>query len=195
MQSKILRTIETRQIVRVGSNKAVPIDIRLICATNMNVMEMVNRNEFRQELLYRIKTIEIYLPPLRERGEDLQLLAEHFLKNFCKKYNKSIKDISPSTMVKLAKYQWPGNVRELQHCMERAVILSDSKMLQPEDFFFSTTRTGDEGIIFDKYNLENVEKIVIRKALDKHKGNVSQAADELGITRPSLYRRMEKYGL
>ena len=195
LQSKILRAIETRQIVRLGSNKAVPTDIRLICATNMNVMEMVSKNEFRQDLLYRINTVEIHLPPLRKRGEDLQLLAEHFLKNYCKKYNKSLKGISSSTMNKLMKYHWPGNVRELQHCMERAVILSESKMLQPEDFFFSSTRAGDEGIIFDKYNLENVEKIVIRKTLDKHKGNVSQAADELGITRPSLYRRMEKYGL
>jgi DNA-binding NtrC family response regulator len=195
LQSKILRAIETRQIVRLGSNKVIPIDIRLICATNMDIMEMVNRNGFRQDLLYRINTVEIHLPPLRKRGEDLQLLAEHFLKNYCKKYNKSLKGISHSTMNKLMNYHWPGNVRELQHCMERAVILSESKMLQPEDFFFSTTRTDDEGIIFDKYNLETVEKIVIRKALDKYKGNISQAADELGLTRASLYRRMEKYGL
>ncbi len=195
LQSKILRAIETRQIVRLGSNKIIPIDIRLICATNMNIMEMVKKNEFRQDLLYRINTVEIHLPPLRKRGEDLQLLAEHFLKNYCKKYNKSLKGISPSTMNKLMKYHWPGNVRELQHCMERAVILSESKMLQPEDFFFSTTRTEDEGIIFDNYNLETVEKVVIRKTLDKHKGNVSQAADELGLTRASLYRRMEKYGI
>jgi DNA-binding NtrC family response regulator len=195
LQSKILRAIETRQIARLGSNKIVPIDIRLICATNMNIMDMVNRNEFRQDLLYRINTVEINLPPLRKRGEDLQLLAEHFLKNYCKKYNKSLKGISHSTMNKLMKYHWPGNVRELQHCMERAVILSESKVLQPEDFFFSTARTEDEGIIFDRYNLETVEKIVIRKALEKHKGNISQAADELGLTRASLYRRMEKYGL
>jgi DNA-binding NtrC family response regulator len=195
LQSRILRAIETRQIVRLGSNKIVPIDIRLICATNMNIMEMVKRNEFRQDLLYRINTVEIHLPPLRKRGEDLRLLAEHFLHNYCKKYNKSLKGISPSTMNKLMKYHWPGNVRELQHCMERAVILSESKMLQPEDFFFSTTRTDDEGIVFDKYNLETVEKVVIRKALEKHKGNISQAADELGLTRASLYRRMEKYGL
>jgi DNA-binding NtrC family response regulator len=195
LQSKILRAIETRQIVRLGSNKVIPIDIRLICATNMDIMEMVNRNGFRQDLLYRINTVEIHLPPLRKRGEDLQLLAEHFLKNYCKKYNKSLKGISHSTMNKLMNYHWPGNVRELQHCMERAVILSESKMLQPEDFFFSTARTEDEGIIFDRYNLETVEKIVIRKALEKHKGNISQAADELGLTRASLYRRMEKYGL
>jgi len=195
MQSKILRAIETRQVVRLGSNKAVPIDIRLICATNMNVMEMVKRNEFRQDLLYRINTVEIHLPPLREREEDLQLLAEHFLRNYCKKYNKPLKGISPSTMNKLMKYHWPGNVRELQHCMERAVILCDSKVLQPEDFYFSISRSDDEGIIFENYNLELVEKLVISRAIDRHKGNISQAAGELGITRASLYRRMEKYGL
>jgi len=195
MQSKILRALETRQVIRLGSNKAVPIDIRLICATNMNIMEMVKKNEFRQDLLYRINTVEIHLPPLRERGEDLQLLAEHFLRNYCKKYNKPPKGISPSTMNKLMEYQWPGNVRELQHCMERAVILCESKVLQPEDFFFSISRSDDEGIIFENYNLELVEKTVIRRAIDRHKGNISQAANELGLTRASLYRRMEKHGL
>jgi two-component system, NtrC family, response regulator HydG len=195
MQSKILRAIETRQVVRLGSNKAVPIDIRLICATNMDVIEMVKRNEFRQDLLYRINTVEIHLPPLRERGEDLQLLAEHFLNIYCKKYNKPLKGISPSTMDKLMKYNWPGNVRELQHCMERAVILCESKVLQPEDFYFSISRADDEGIIFESYNLEVVEKIVIRRAIDRHKGNISQAANELGLTRASLYRRMEKHEL
>ena len=195
MQSKILRAIETRQIIRLGSNKAVPIDIRLICATNLNVMDMVKKNDFRQDLLYRINTVEIHLPPLRERGEDLQLLAEHFLKIYCKKYNKHLKGISPSTMDKLMKYNWPGNVRELQHCMERAVILSDSNVLQPEDFYFSISRSDDEGLIFENYNLELVEKIVIRRAIDKHNGNISHAAGELGLTRASLYRRMEKHGL
>ena len=195
MQSKILRAIETKQVVRLGSNKVIPIDIRLICATNINIMDMVKSNEFRQDLLYRINTVEIHLPPLRERGEDLQLLAEYFLKNYCKKYNKSLKGIGSSTMSKLMKYHWPGNVRELQHCMERAVILSESGMLKPEDFFFSQTRTGDDEFIFDSFNLEVVEKIVIGKALKKYKGNVSQAANELGLTRASLYRRMEKHGL
>lgn len=195
MQSKILRAIETRQIVRLGSNKTIPIDIRLICATNMNVIEMVERNEFRQDLLYRINTVEIDLPPLRERGDDLQLLAEHFLMNYCKKYNKPTKSISPPTMNKLKMYHWPGNVRELQHCIERAVILSDSMVLQPEDFFFSAPRSDDEGLIFEDYNLDLVEKTVIRRAIDKHKGNISQAANELGLTRASLYRRMEKHEL
>ncbi len=195
MQSKILRAIETRQIARVGSSKPVPMNIRLICATNMHLPEMVSKNEFRQDLLYRINTVEIHLPPLRERGEDLQLLAQHFLRNYCRKYHKPLKSISPATTNKITKYHWPGNVRELQHCMERAVILSESQVLQPDDFFFSSALAEGEGIVFDSYNLEDVEKIVIRRAIEKHKGNISQAANELGLARASLYRRLEKYGI
>ena len=195
MQSKILRAIETRQIARVGSSKPVPMDIRLICATNIHLPEMVSKNEFRQDLLYRINTVEIHLPPLRERKEDLQLLAQHFLRNYCRKYHKPVKSISPATMNKITKYHWPGNVRELQHCMERAVILSESQVLQPDDFFFSSALADGEGIVFDSYNLEDVEKIVIRRAIEKHKGNISQAANELGLARASLYRRLEKYGI
>ena len=195
MQSKILRAIETKQVVRLGSNRNIPIDIRLICATNGNIAEMVGRNKFRQDLLYRINTVEIHLPPLRERGEDLRQLAEYFLKMFCKKYNKAEKSIGVSTMNKLMAYQWPGNVRELQHCLERAVILSEAKVLQPEDFFLTTPQADSDAITFENYNLELVEKIVILKALDKYRGNVSQAARELGLTRASLYRRMEKHGI
>ncbi len=195
MQSKILRAIETKQITRLGSSKAVPVDIRLICATNMDVLDMTGKGGFRQDLLYRINTVEIHLPPLRERGEDLRLLAEHFLRNYCKKYHKEPKGLSPAAMNKLAKYHWPGNVRELQHCIERAVILSESRTLQPEDFLFAAALAEGEGIVFDSYNLGLVEKIVIRRAIDKHKGNISHAADELGLTRASLYRRMEKYGI
>jgi len=195
MQSKILRALETRQVVRLGSSKAVPIDIRLICATNMNLAEMVSRNEFRQDLLYRINTVEIHLPPLRERGEDVQLLAEHFLRMYCRKYHKPLKGMSPATANKIREYHWPGNVRELRHCMERAVILSENQVLQPEDFLFSAAAAGDEGIMFENYNLELVEKMVIRRVIEKHRGNISHAADELGLTRASLYRRMSKYGL
>ncbi|MBN1907666.1 MAG: sigma-54-dependent Fis family transcriptional regulator [Deltaproteobacteria bacterium] len=195
MQSKILRAIETKQVVRLGSNKSLPIDIRLICATNMDIREMVNRQKFRQDLLYRINTVEIHLPPLRERGEDLKLLAEHFLKIFCKKYNKPEKGIGASTIKKLMAYQWPGNVRELQHCMERAVILSESDILQPEDFLLTASGAEGDALLFDNYNLDIVEKIVIQKAIEKYRGNVSQAARELGLTRSSLYRRMEKHGI
>ncbi len=182
-------------MVRLGSNRNIPIDIRLICATNGNIAEMVSNNKFRQDLLYRINTVEIHIPPLRERGEDLWQLAEYFLKIYCKKYNKPEKSISTSTMNKLITYQWPGNVRELQHCLERAVILSEAKVLQPEDFFLTTPQADSDAITFENYNLELVEKIVIRKALDKYRGNVSQAARELGLTRASLYRRMEKHGI
>jgi DNA-binding NtrC family response regulator len=195
MQSKILRAIETRQVARVGSSRLIPVDIRLICATNMDVRGMVSKNEFRQDLLYRINTVEIYLPPLRDRGEDLPLLAQHFLKTYCRKYHKPLKGFSPATMNKIVSYRWPGNVRELQHCIERAVILSEHQVLQPEDFLFAAALSGGDGIVFDNYNLEEVEKIVIRRAIDKHKGNISQAAGELGLARASLYRRMEKYGL
>jgi len=195
MQAKLLRAIETKEIIRLGSNKNIPIDIRLVCATNMNIMEMVNSKSFRQDLLYRINTVEIHLPPLRERDTDLQQLSEHFLDIYCKKYNKPCQLISKPTMNKLMAYHWPGNVRELQHCIERAVILSESRELKPEDFFFSTIADGEEEFIFESYNLEAVEKTVIKNALRKYKGNISQAANELGITRASLYRRMEKYGI
>jgi len=195
MQSKILRVLETRQVSRLGSSKTIPLDIRLICATNMNIPEMTAGKEFRQDLLYRINTVEIHLPPLRDRGDDLQLLAEHFLKKYCRKYHRPLKNLSPAVLKKLNKYRWPGNVRELEHCVERAVILGESRILQPEDFHFPTAPAEGEGIVFENYNLENVEKVVIRRAMDKHRGNVSQAADELGLTRASLYRRMEKYGL
>jgi len=195
MQSKILRAIEAKQIMRVGSSKVVPVDIRLICATNMHVVAMAAEGEFRQDLLYRINTVEIHLPPLRERSDDLGLLAEFFLHNYCRKYHKPPKAISPAAMNKLAAYRWPGNVRELQHCMERAVILSESQALQPEDFFFAAAPAKGDGIVFDNYNLDLVEKTVIRRAIDKHKGNISHAADELGLTRASLYRRLEKYGI
>jgi DNA-binding NtrC family response regulator len=195
MQSKILRAIETKQIARLGSSKPVPVDIRLICATNTNLGEMVARNEFRQDLLYRINTVEIHLPPLRDRGEDLQLLAEYFLRIYCRKYHKPLKSIGAATVNKLTKYRWPGNVRELEHCIERAVILGEGQVLQPEDFLFAPAMAGEEGIVFDSYNLEQVEKAIVRRAIAKHKGNISHAADELGLSRASLYRRMEKYGL
>jgi DNA-binding NtrC family response regulator len=195
MQSKLLRVIETRQVTRVGSSKTLPLDIRLVCATNMNVLEMAARNEFRQDLLYRINTVEIHMPPLRERGSDLHLLADHFLKKYCRKYHKPLKSLNPAALNKLSKYHWPGNVRELEHCMERVIILNDSQVLQPEDFHFASIPSENEGIVFDSYNLEKVEKTVISKAIDKYKGNISQAADELGLTRASLYRRLGKYGL
>ncbi len=195
MQAKLLSVLETRKVTRLGSNAARDIDIRLICATNMPIYDMVAKNEFRQDLLYRINTVEIILPPLRERHEDISLLVDHFLRIFTKKYQKTISGVSIPALKKLERYQWPGNIRELIHTLERSVILAESQMLQPSDFLFPETDKEVEGVVFDSYNLDDVEKTVIRKALKKYEGNISHAAKELGLTRTSLYRRMEKYGL
>lgn len=194
LQSKLLTVIERREVTRVGANKPVPFDIRLICATNMDLKKMSHDGRFREDLLYRVNTVEIHIPPLRERGEDIPLLAKHFLLSFAKKYKKNIKEISAAALKKLMAYHWPGNVRELQHMIERAVIMSDMNVLQPDDFHLATTRSTEE-IGLDSYNLDDVEKTIIFKVLKKYQGNISYAAKELGLTRTSLYRRMEKYGL
>jgi DNA-binding NtrC family response regulator len=195
MQAKLLSVLEARKVIRLGSNKPRDIDIRLICATNMPIYEMVAKNDFRQDLLYRINTVEVNLPPLRERREDIPLLVDHFMAIFSKKYKKNITGVSAPAFKKLERYHWPGNIRELIHTLERAVILTESKMLQPADFLFPETEKEAEGVVFENFNLEEVEKTVIRKTLKKHQGNISHAAKELGLTRTSLYRRMEKYGL
>ncbi|HKI46890.1 MAG TPA: sigma-54 dependent transcriptional regulator [Balneolales bacterium] len=197
MQSKLLTILQQRQVTRVGSNKTHPIDIRLICATNQNIHQMVQEQDFRQDLLYRINTIEINLPPLRDRRGDIPLLLNHFLEKYAQRYNKNIHSIGEPALNKLTNYGWPGNVRELIHSVERAVIMTEHDILQPEDFFFSSnadTQSG-ESLVTDDLNLDEIEKIAIRRALKKHYGNISHAADELGITRAALYRRMEKYGL
>lgn len=195
LQAKLLTVLQNRQVARVGSNNYKPVDIRLICATNTPIYQLLADNKFRQDLLYRINTVEINIPPLRERKEDIAILAEHFLELYKAKYNKQNLRFNPVTIKKLEGYQWPGNVRELQHAIERSIILSESDVLQPSDFFFTSPETKEEKFIFDTYNLEQVEKAVIRKALDENDGNVTKAAKELGLTRTSLYRRMEKYGL
>ena len=195
MQSKLLSALETRKVTRLGSNAASEVDIRLISATNMPIHEMVAGNEFRQDLLYRINTVEIKLPPLRERLDDISLLVDHFLTTFANKYKKNITSVSAPALKKMLRYNWPGNIRELRHTLERAVILAETPVLQPEDFLFPEGEKDNEGLVFDTYNLDDVEKTVIRKALKKNQGNVSHAAKELGLTRTSLYRRMDKYGL
>ena len=195
LQAKLLTVLQNRQVARVGSNNYKPIDIRLICATNTPIYQMVKENKFRQDLLYRVNTVEIQIPPLRDRKEDISLLSEHFLSVYKQKYNKSGLRFDQTTLKKLENYNWPGNVRELQHAIERTVILSETDILQPSDFFFTSPDTKEEKFIFDTYNLEEVEKMVIRKALDDNDGNITKAAKELGLTRTSLYRRMEKYGL
>ncbi|MBD3224318.1 MAG: response regulator [Caldithrix sp.] len=196
LQAKLLRVLQTHQVVRLGSNKATPIDIRLICATNMPIYKMVEENKFRQDLLYRINTVEINLPPLRERTDDIPPLIDHYVNTYSHKYNKSIRTVTPSVIKRLQKYAWPGNIRELQHAIERAVIMSDSDVLQPTDFILSPAPASSESELqVDSYNLEHIEKLTISKALRKHGGNVSHAARELGLTRAALYRRMEKYNL
>jgi two-component system response regulator HydG len=195
LQAKLLTVIENRRVIRLGSNKPISVDVRLICATNMNIHEMVVQNKFRQDLLYRINTVEVRIPPLRERIGDIPLLLDHFLKAYCKKYHKSLRRLSSATLKRLEKYHWPGNVRELQHAIERAIIMSDSHVLQPTDFFFPSQEQKGDSMMFDDYNLEDIEKLVIHRAISKHGGNITHAAEELGLSRASLYRRLEKYGL
>jgi DNA-binding NtrC family response regulator len=197
LQAKLLSVLQNRAVTRVGSNKPRQIDIRLICATNMPIYDMVKENGFRQDLLYRINTIEIQLPPLRDRKEDINLLSEHFLQTYARKYNKQIFTISESAIKKMQKYSWPGNVRELQHAIERGVIMSSGHILNAEDLFFNPGNQdkSEESIVLEELTLEEVEKMLIRKALKKFDGNITLAAQELGLTRSSLYRRLEKYGL
>lgn len=196
LQSKLLTALQKREVTRIGSNQSLPIDIRLICATNMPIYEMVGESTFRQDLLYRINTVEIHLPPLRDRLDDIPLLANHFLETYNQKYRKNISKIAPNTIKKLQKYSWPGNIRELQHAIERAIIMSDTEVLSPDDFFFLAQKPENNNTVeADNFNLDEVEKNVIQRAVNKHNGNISKAAKELGLTRASLYRRLEKYGL
>jgi len=195
LQTKLLTVIERREVTRVGANKPKEIDVRLVCATNNDIHQMVNDSAFRQDLLYRINTVEIILPPLRERTGDIPLLAEHFTKVYSKKYKKVIRGVSPAAIKKLNMYHWPGNVRELQHAIERAIIMSDSAMLEPDDFLLSPPSKKTSELELETYNLDEVEKNIITKVLKQYQGNITQAASELGLTRTSLYRRMEKYDL
>ena len=194
MQSKLLTAIEKRQISRLGSTSIIPIDVRFICATNANIRQMVEEGSFRQDLLYRINTIEIHIPPLRDRGEDILLLADHFLKRFNHKYKKEIGGLNREAKQKLMRYHWPGNVRELQHAIERAVILSDSSMLKA-DCFMLQPQVEKKSPLDEIFNLEELERKAIERALKHCVGNQTQAAELLGITRYALYRKIEKWGL
>ncbi|WP_127122568.1 sigma-54-dependent transcriptional regulator [Chryseotalea sanaruensis] len=194
LQSKLLSALQSREVTRVGANQALAVDIRLICATNMPLQKMVQEGTFRQDLLYRINTVELQVPPLSERMDDIPLLAKHYLNYYSKKYHKNVSTIAQEAMDKLKRYPWPGNIRELQHAIERAVIMTDSASLQESDFLFSRSMNNMTSTN-DTLNLDEVEKTAIVKALSMHGGNISKAADELGLTRASLYRRMEKYGL
>jgi len=196
LQSKLLSVLHNRNVVRLGTNKEIPIDVRLVCATNMPLYQMVNEGKFRQDLLYRINTVEVHVPSLRERPEDIPELVEYFLDIYAKKYKIPSKRLNVSTLKRLEKHNWPGNIRELQHAVERAMIMSESNILQPSDFFLSPVEdTQSDTINTSNMNLEETEKMLIRKVIDKHGGNISKAAKELGLTRASLYRRIEKYGI
>lgn len=193
LQAKLLSALQTRHITRVGSNKSIPVDIRLISATNKNLFKSVKEGEFREDLLYRINTIHLEVPPLRERREDVPQLAEFFLRRLAKKYNKANLRFSEKALRKLENYAWPGNVRELEHAIEKAVILSDNEELQPADFYM---RTPDEtSFAVESFTLEEMEKILIEKALRKYDNNISAVAAELGISRPTLYSKIKKYEL
>lgn len=195
LQAKLLTALQSRQIRRIGSNDSISVDIRLVCATNMPLYEMVGENSFRQDLLYRINTVEIKLPPLRERREDIPLLMDHFLARFAKKYQKKNLSVKKDTLQQLRAYHWPGNIRELRHAVERAVILSEAETLEISDFILRGGQDGNGGAEPDTYNLAELEAWAVRKALTKHGGNISKASEELGLTRAALYRRLAKYDL
>jgi transcriptional regulator with PAS, ATPase and Fis domain len=192
LQSKLLNALQSRTIIPIGSNQPVPVDIRLICATNCNLELLVTQQKFREDLLYRINTICIEVPPLRERGRDIELLALFFLSYFERKYRKSSLKISQQALQKLNVYSWPGNVRELQHTIEKAVILSDTATLKPEDFVFkSSSKTPMASLL----TLDEMEKHMIETALDRHKGKHSAVASQLGISRQTLYNKIKRYDL
>lgn len=194
LQSKLLTALERREVVPVGAEKPEPIDVRLICATNISHDRLTDETLFRQDLLYRINTVEITLPPLRERREDIPLLLAHYATHYSQKYNLPAKRLSPSLTDRLSAWSWPGNVRALRHAVERAVILSEGEVLGLADFPFVETDNAQEPLP-SVARLDIVERATIARALQKHKNNVSRAAEALGLTRASLYRRMEKYGL
>jgi len=191
LQSKILTVLENRKVNRLGSNESIPIDIRLISATNKDLLGLTEEHLFREDLLYRINTVKIDIPPLRERVDDIVLLTEYFLGKFCVKYQKHGLKIGEKTLEKLQQYPWPGNVRELQHTIEKAVILCENEVLTQKDFNLQTSRSWDT----ESLNLEMVERTTIEKALIKNHGKYSITADELGISRTTLYHKIKKYGL
>jgi DNA-binding NtrC family response regulator len=192
LQIKLLSALQSKSISKVGSNKIIDLDVRVVCATNAPIYDLVKKGSFRQDLFYRIKTIEINLPPLRDRKEDIPNLFHHYFDQYCKRYNKSI-EVDSSLISHLCNYKWPGNIRELQHAIERAVILCKELTLKATDF--QLTNMLEEETEINSLNLTDMEKEVIRKALNKFGNNLTKAAEELGIGRTTLYRKMEEYGL
>jgi DNA-binding NtrC family response regulator len=195
LQAKILTAIQNKAIVRIGSNHQVPVDVRLISATNMPLVQLADSFNFRQDLLYRINTVEITLPPLRERGEDIDLIAQYYLKLYSEHYGKDGLVLRDDTYLKLDSYPWPGNIRELAHAIERAVILSKGKILTPDDFVLKIRNLPVQNFDENVNRVEDYEKKAISSALDKHKGNLSRAAEDLGIARSTLYRKIAHFGI
>jgi len=195
LQPKLLTVLQNHQVTRVGSNASIAVDIRLICASNLPLDELAADGRFRDDLLYRINTVEIHLPPLRERPDDIPVLARHFLAGYCRKYRQQPKRINPRAMTRLMEYPWPGNVRELQHAVERAVILTDALVLDVDDFLLAKRLRKSDDLVIDDVKLTSVEETVIRQVLTRCGGNVTHAAKTLGLTRAALYRRLEKYGI
>jgi DNA-binding NtrC family response regulator len=192
-QAKLLRVIESGEIERVGSSRGKKVDVRIIAATNANLQAAAQNGEFREDLLFRLNTVEIHLPALRERREDITVLAMHFLSTYASRYRRQVQGFDPAALQMLLQYAWPGNVRELEHTMERAVLMCRAEQIQPADLGITMQRPGSQNL--EELSLESVESILIRKALQRFQGNVSQAAEALGLSRGALYRRMEKYGL
>ncbi len=192
-QAKLLRVLETGELERVGSSKTRHVDVRVLSATNADLHAEAEAGRFRADLLFRLNTVEIHIPPLRERREDIPPLAAHFLTRYAQRYRKQVSGLDPSAVQTLLAYNWPGNVRELDHTLERAVLMARGPHIEAADLGLNTTRTSTPSL--DEMSLESVESILIRKALSRSAGNVSQAADALGLSRGALYRRMEKYGI
>jgi len=195
MQTKILNVLQERQIIPLGTNKVVPIDVRLICATNKHLEKMVMEGLFRQDLLFRINTIQIDLPPLRERGRDIELMAGYFLDKFSVKYNKGQMSFDHQAMLALKGYPWPGNIRELEHSIEKAVILADHRVVQADDLLLKRFPTPGTTLEDQPASFMDYEKTIIRNALLRNMGNLSNAARELGISRPTMYKKIKEYGL
>jgi DNA-binding NtrC family response regulator len=192
-QAKLLRALESGEIERVGSSRTTRVDVRVVSATNADLAARSRDGEFREDLLFRLNTVELHLPPLRERREDIPLLAMHFLRQYAARYRRSVKGLDPASFELVRQYGWPGNVRELEHTMERAVLMCRGDEVQPADLGLAAQRAGSQNL--EELSLEAVEGILIRKALERFQGNISQAAEALGLSRGALYRRMEKYGL
>jgi DNA-binding NtrC family response regulator len=194
-QVKLLAVLQNRQVVRLGSNTPVPIDVRLLSATNAPLYQLAAEDRFRKDLVYRLNTIEITLPPLRERGDDVLLLARHFTAQYAAKYHKPDLELADSALARLRAHAFPGNVRELQHTIERAVIMAEGSVLHDSDLLFSALEAAAPAAFVPTLRLDELEKTAIQRVIDKHQGNISQAARELGITRMALYRRLGKHNL